>query len=165
MRRWGSSCRRIHLMRCRRRRCRRRRSCRCCLRHCQVSKQVTLVQNEGESESESESESEIVLGGILRRCDVGGGPETATEMWAFQFDPQEVVRGAPFRVHVKSELFFLFHRDPRLHLNKKSIVFFHFRRLVSFSPFREAWCRVFVAKLPRWRDTHLRVCLHAPAAE
>ena len=83
MRRWGSSCRRIHLMRCH---CRRR--CRC--RRRQVSKQVTLVHGESES----------ALGGILRRCDVGGGPETATEMWTFQFDPQEVVRGASFLAHV-----------------------------------------------------------------
>ena len=143
MRRWGSSCHRIHLMRCRCRRCR------------PVSKQVTLVHGESE------------LGEIRRRCDVGGGleTETGTEMWTFHFAPQEVVRGVSFRVHVKSELFFLFHRDPRLHLNKNSIVFFHFRRSVLFSPFLEVRRRVCVAKLPRRRDTHLRGCLHAPAAE
>lgn len=144
MYRWGSSCRKIHLMRCR---CRLRVRIR--IRNHRVLKLVTLVR-EGE--------------GILC-CDVGGGLEMENEMSTFQFAPQEVVRGASFRVHVQVEVFSLFHRDLRHDLKKNSIPFFHFQVLVLFSPFREAQCRVCVAKLPQRRDTRLRDCLRVPAAE
>lgn len=148
MRRWGSSCRRIHLMRCR---------CRphVRIRNRRVLKPATLVR-EGE---------EILC------CDVGGGLEmetetaTATEMSTFQFSPQEVVRGASFRAHVQVEVFSLFHRDQRHDLKKNSIPFFHVQVLVLFSPFREVWYRICVANLPQRHNTHLRVCLHVPAAE
>ena len=111
-----------------------------------IPKQATLVR-EGEEN--------------LLCCGVGGGLETET----FQFAPQEVVRGVSFRAHDQAEVFSLFHRVLRLDLKKKSIAFFHGQMLVLFSPFREVRCRVCVAKLPRWRDTHLQVCLHVPAAE
>ena len=110
-----------------------------------IPKQATLVR-EG--------------GGNLLCCGVGG-----LEMETFQFALQEVVRGVSFHAHVQAEVFSLSHRVLRLDLKKNSIVFFHGQMLVLFSPFREVRCRVFVAKLPRWRDTRLQVCLHVPVAE